>query len=572
MISAAVKSFPNGSAGGVDGLRPQHLKDMLSPSCGLSCTLLLSELTRFSNICLEGRIPVIVRPVFAGASLCALAKKDGTVRPIAVGCTLRRLIAKTASRSVSVKCTELLLPSQLGFGVKNGCEAAVYAARCYIKNLLPGQAVVKLDFANAFNCIHRDNVLNVVKSKLPELFNFVNICYADESFLCFDKEQIKSAEGVQQGDPLAPLLFCLTVLNVSKHMTSELNLWYMDDATLGGNVSDLLADIEHITLQGQHLGLQLNFSKCEVITNDPDVFQMIRSSLPLAVHVSPSDATLLGAAVGDEDAISSLLTKKLHDLQQLSDRLKLLDTHDAFFLLKNCFALPRLMYTLRTNPCFDNAVVTRYDDLIRSTLQSILNVQLTDSSWKQAILPVRLGGLGIQIASRTALPAYLSSVCGSANLSTILLPDRFADFTGPNDAHFLICLDAWKNLSNSVPPDSQSMCHQRNWMSPLDEVSHNEVLSAAHNQVDLARLTAVAAPHSGAFLQAIPMSMIGTRLDDTSFRIAVAIRLGAPVCTPHQCICGALVEGTGLHGLSCRKSSGRIARHSAINGLIKTAL
>ena len=68
------------------------------------------------------------------------------------------------------------------------------------------------------------------------------------------------------------------------------------------------------------------------------------------------------------------------------------------------------------------------------------------------------------------------------------------------------------------------------------------------------------------------MSMIGTRLDDTSFRIAVAIRLGAPVCTPHQCICGAPVEGAGLHGLSCRKSSGRIARHSAINGLIKTAL
>ena len=71
MIFAAVKSFPNGSAGGVDGLRSQHLKEMLSPSCGFRSTLLLSELTRFSNICLEGRIPVIVRPVFAGASLCA---------------------------------------------------------------------------------------------------------------------------------------------------------------------------------------------------------------------------------------------------------------------------------------------------------------------------------------------------------------------------------------------------------------------------------------------------------------------------------------------------------------------
>ena len=34
-----------------------------------------------------------VRPFFFGASVIALNKKDGGVRPIAVGCTLRRLVA-----------------------------------------------------------------------------------------------------------------------------------------------------------------------------------------------------------------------------------------------------------------------------------------------------------------------------------------------------------------------------------------------------------------------------------------------------------------------------------------------
>ena len=34
-IVAAIKTFPNGSSGGVDGLRPQHLKDMTSQCCGL---------------------------------------------------------------------------------------------------------------------------------------------------------------------------------------------------------------------------------------------------------------------------------------------------------------------------------------------------------------------------------------------------------------------------------------------------------------------------------------------------------------------------------------------------------
>ena len=44
-------------------------------------------------------MPAQVRPLFFGASLVALEKKTGGVRPIAVGCSLRRLVAKIAGRS-----------------------------------------------------------------------------------------------------------------------------------------------------------------------------------------------------------------------------------------------------------------------------------------------------------------------------------------------------------------------------------------------------------------------------------------------------------------------------------------
>jgi len=99
-----------------------------------------------------------------------------------------------------------------------------------------------------------------------------------------------------------------------------------------------------------------------------------------------------------------------------------------------------------------------------------------------------------------------------------------------------------------------------------------QVLSAAPNQAGIARLIAVAAPHSGAFLQALPCSVVGTRLDDVSLRIAVALRLVAPVCDPHQCVCGTEVDSLGVHGLSCRKSAGRHMRHNALNDLVKRAL
>jgi len=36
------------------------------------------------------------------------------------------------------------------------------------------------------------------------------------------------------------------------------------------------------------------------------------------------------------------------------------------------------------------------------------------------------------------------------------------------------------------------------------------------------------------------------------------------VCAEHRCICGAVVDTSGTHGLSCRKSAGRLARHNVI--------
>ena len=98
------------------------------------------------------------------------------------------------------------------------------------------------------------------------------------------------------------------------------------------------------------------------------------------------------------------------------------------------------------------------------------------------------------------------------------------------------------------------------------------VLAVVPDQTCRAHLIAATAPSSGAFLQVVPMSLVGTRLDNTAMRIAVALRLGAHLCIPHVCICGATVDNTRMHGLSCRKSGSCIARHNATNGIIKAVL
>ena len=107
-------SFPNGSAGGPCGLRPQHLKDLIGPSANIGGQLLLTALTSFTNLVLNGHTPASIHPSFFGASLLALEKRGGGVRPIAVGSTLRRLVAKVACGMDRPDMTDLLAPCQLG--------------------------------------------------------------------------------------------------------------------------------------------------------------------------------------------------------------------------------------------------------------------------------------------------------------------------------------------------------------------------------------------------------------------------------------------------------------------------
>jgi hypothetical protein len=153
-------------------------------------------------------------------------------------------------------------PRQLGIGTSGGCEAAVHAARRFLLSLDDDSVLVKLDFSNAFNCIHRDAVLLAVHDKLPEICNFCRLAYGQSSILVFGDFQILSAEGIQQGDPLGPLLFCLTIQPLLSSLRSALTIGFMDDLTLGGHLDDVVNDVHLINYLGTDLGLHLNTLQC----------------------------------------------------------------------------------------------------------------------------------------------------------------------------------------------------------------------------------------------------------------------------------------------------------------------
>ena len=92
-------------------------------------------------------------------------------------------------------------------------------------------------------------------------------------------------------------------------------------------------------------------------------------------------------------------------------------------------------------------------------------------------------------------------------------------------------------------------------------------------QATRARLLAVEKKESGAWLNAPPISSVSLRMEDVVITTAIGLRLGTPLCTKHVCqLCGYQVDQLGTHGLSCRRSQGRIGRHSALNDIINRAL
>ena len=86
--------------------------------------------------------------------------------------------------------------------------------------------------------------------------------------------------------------------------------------------------------------------------------------------------------------------------------------------------------------------------------------------------------------------------------------------------------------------------------------------------MDHARLLAAFDQHSADWLHALPLSSCGLFLDNEAIRIAVALRLGATMCLPHDCQCGQTIDALGLHCFSCLKNSGKHTRHSILNDIV----
>ena len=104
------------------------------------------------------------------------------------------------------------------------------------------------------------------------------------------------------------------------------------------------------------------------------------------------EVIILSSPLGPKSQ-ADLLENKISDLEEVNG---IVEKLDGFFILKNCFSLPKLLYFLRTSTSFNHpALLEKYNKTVRDGLFKVCNVNFDDISSTQLALPAEMGCLGV---------------------------------------------------------------------------------------------------------------------------------------------------------------------------------
>jgi hypothetical protein len=191
----------------------------------------------------------------------------------------------------------------------------------------PERIMLKVDFSNAFNMVDRTEMLKQAFERLPGIYKWTEFCYSQPAHLFFGEALLASMAGVQQGDPLGPLLFSLVLQPLVERIQREfpdldLNVWYLDDGTIIGHKEDVFRVFELLREEGPNIGLFLNVKKNELwwpSRSEPDPF-------PKDVErVANAGVKLLGAPIGTAEFTTNFIRKKLESIQAVCTMLEAVD-------------------------------------------------------------------------------------------------------------------------------------------------------------------------------------------------------------------------------------------------------
>ena len=580
MVSEVMAGFDDMTACGALGFKVPFLKCLFAVD--YSGTL-LSAFRRFIVYCAKGKAHESVRTFLSGACLTALKKapkvqgdKPGT-RPVAAGEILRRFAAKCLMKGVKPQCDATFLPLQFGVGAKCGAEQMYHRIllACLLNKDNPDYVTVKVDMSNAFNNVERAEFEKMIKVYGYEcILEYVRYTYGRKAHLWFGEQIILSQQGVQQGDPLGPLLFAFVLLPVIVHLQEfglTINVWFLDDGVLSGTHEAVAAALAFLgSDQVKASGLFLNKSKCEIIWLKPE-FESAGFLPDFPHRILDGNFVILGSPIGSEEYVFSHIDAiRMQLVPAWSALSRMEDLQVAVTLLRACCHYNKINHLMRTvPPNLAARAFEVFDEDLKRAFSNISALNPTHTAFQQCSMATKWGGLGLRSARRHSMAAYVSSVAYCASKEPGVVAADHPDFTR---CHAVLVEElgvARVEECLASPKPQKELC------ASLDEKTAGFLQRTAPDEMQLGRLMALRQPGASAWLDVRPSG--DNILTSPEFLVCLRLRLGMDVYaeTDRDRVCPVcattVLDRKGQHALNCLSGGTHMARHHACRDVLFTA-
>ena len=407
-VRAAIMRTDQGVSPGLSSLRISHLQMMIRYAERDTVEQIISHLVWMARTVFKDpdSLPDTFWHFFRAARLSAVGAK---ARPIACGDTLRRVFCRVFVGANKADFSALFEPmGQFGVAVQGGVDKLGLMAQLIYE---AGGLLIAIDGRNAFNAVSRLAVLKQAALHVPVAYALIRKLYgdADKPSLMYGlegqaaAELVLSAEGVQQGDPLGPLLFALVLLPIMqafKLRFPSLSLpGFLDDLTIcivtGGELPAELAAAreayEWLVQQLQAVGIEVNTDKTtcllpadaaqRVPAEHRDDFRQYASERLGGVKVTAAAGmVLVGSPVGADsfalEAVSAALQTPAADgllrgLAGMHD-----DTQGGLTLLRMCYLSRATFLSRNARPAVTQAALQQFDEAVQLALAVLMQEPL----------------------------------------------------------------------------------------------------------------------------------------------------------------------------------------------------